>query len=750
MLLLLIVLGFSLSGQTPYYLHFNKTNGLPCNEVYDLYQDSKGYMWIASDCGLYRFDGVNFVSFFNPDMSTRAGSNIREDALNRIWYKTFNGEVYYTDGDHLTRFTNNIIQGELILIDSFMVGHLGEEKGLVYNIYNGHLQRRLTFTRTSGSAYQIEGHFAMSYLGSPKAAALHMIYSVDGTIEKVLTPEPGNVLYRCHTIGKNCVVLEYNSENIFAFQLSGTKKNLLFTSPNDGVINGFDVKGNNIYLLKKSGLVSYSLLTRQRTTYRLPDFSFSHILIDLNGYTWISTTFDGILVIPPNNQITQFNVPFKFTSAIRAGSELFLTTTHGSVFALSTHPFSLEKVHQEKYNANNYDIILFPKNAVLDKRELGEYEVFTYKGKKYLVTKSGFKDAEVIDDSYLIAAFTGMVRMVSLHLKDEKSPWKNMMFKYRSVIDPGEKHFTHVADFLGGIRASHLVYDSLRKCIYLSSNLGIKQITCDTMADFTFRGQTIFAQNLFLQGNRLYMHLHTGKILIYDIGTGQFDPGNFHLPSSFSLVKLYDSVLFLANDKEFFRINLWDDVQVAMPIAFPFTENDFEDIAYIDRYYWIFGNGHIYRVKDTIHTRDELIPFYVHRIFSREKTFLKADVCRFNHNDNDITIEFSLLNYYRHPDKVEYKLNEDTWKSLNANQRSINFNSLAPGDYSIDFRIANMNYPKAVLFKILSPWYTRWYVFLSLLLGVALVSFLYYRSRLAAHRKENALILEKATLQRDL
>lgn len=43
--------------------HFDTRNGLSTNYVTDIVQDRRGVMWIASDAGINRFDGVNFKSY---------------------------------------------------------------------------------------------------------------------------------------------------------------------------------------------------------------------------------------------------------------------------------------------------------------------------------------------------------------------------------------------------------------------------------------------------------------------------------------------------------------------------------------------------------------------------------------------------------------------------------------------------------------------------------------------------------------
>ena len=86
-------------GQDPYYLTIDKNSGLPSNSVYDIFQDSKGFMWFASGKGLCRYDGNNIKTYTSDLLTSKAGSCIQEDAYGRIWYENFDGYLYYIENE---------------------------------------------------------------------------------------------------------------------------------------------------------------------------------------------------------------------------------------------------------------------------------------------------------------------------------------------------------------------------------------------------------------------------------------------------------------------------------------------------------------------------------------------------------------------------------------------------------------------------------------------------------------------------
>ena len=56
--------------------HFTTRDGLASNVANTLVQDSKGYLWIGTSCGLTRFDGYRFVNFYYEEQGKRQLHNI--------------------------------------------------------------------------------------------------------------------------------------------------------------------------------------------------------------------------------------------------------------------------------------------------------------------------------------------------------------------------------------------------------------------------------------------------------------------------------------------------------------------------------------------------------------------------------------------------------------------------------------------------------------------------------------------------
>jgi sensor histidine kinase YesM len=73
-------------------------------------QDSKGYLWIATDAGVVKYDGYNFVTYNNSNgLPDNTVFKIREDRKGRIWFASYSGKMaYYShNSDSIFEITAN-------------------------------------------------------------------------------------------------------------------------------------------------------------------------------------------------------------------------------------------------------------------------------------------------------------------------------------------------------------------------------------------------------------------------------------------------------------------------------------------------------------------------------------------------------------------------------------------------------------------------------------------------------------------
>lgn len=95
----LVLVRAALSGSAPApesYQHqtWRTENGLPQNSVHSILQTNDGYIWLATEGGVARFDGLKFVVFDSENTPGLRSSNIRallEDRGQSLWIGTADG-----------------------------------------------------------------------------------------------------------------------------------------------------------------------------------------------------------------------------------------------------------------------------------------------------------------------------------------------------------------------------------------------------------------------------------------------------------------------------------------------------------------------------------------------------------------------------------------------------------------------------------------------------------------------------------
>jgi len=144
-LFILLVLGFvsvSLLGQPQLKEHsfsfdyvsinFTTQDGLPSNEVYSVFQDSKGYIWVGTDRGVSKYDGYSFTTLTTQNgLTDNTIFDIAEDSQGRIWFTTSNQTLCYLDSigrimpynynSDIKRIVDKKTRGENVFFDQIFI-----------------------------------------------------------------------------------------------------------------------------------------------------------------------------------------------------------------------------------------------------------------------------------------------------------------------------------------------------------------------------------------------------------------------------------------------------------------------------------------------------------------------------------------------------------------------------------------------------------------------------------------------------
>lgn len=101
-----IIAGFLAPAQYthPPYRQYTMRDGLPQMQIWSMFQDSRGYLWVGTKGGISRFNGVSFTNFTEKDGLTDNLINfICEDYSGKMWIVTQRG-ISTIDGSTIASF----------------------------------------------------------------------------------------------------------------------------------------------------------------------------------------------------------------------------------------------------------------------------------------------------------------------------------------------------------------------------------------------------------------------------------------------------------------------------------------------------------------------------------------------------------------------------------------------------------------------------------------------------------------------
>jgi ligand-binding sensor domain-containing protein len=347
-LIFLFLIHVNSFSQEPSIKKYDLTNGLPSNECYKVIQDKKGYIWVASDKGLSRYNGYNFQNFTKKDGLPDNGIiQLFEDLKGRIWTIGLNSRVayfenetfypikelnvfleknvkkaqifsvYVNDKDELHIGFNNIYPS---LLTYSLASHKITKKNAQNNTFciltdnHNNFVYNIPYILTS-NLDQLKIHLTIQPENSKKTVVDLITHNNPNRISYLKLNEDsvlvsmGRELYLIHgnTIEN---VLKFNTSILFLYKDSGNRIWVL-------------VQNNGAYILETTSLFNGEL------KHVFKNYSFSSIFEDKEHTFWLSSLKGGLYQIPDFDIIhysiqekgdkTKLNVVTKFNNSIYIG-----------------------------------------------------------------------------------------------------------------------------------------------------------------------------------------------------------------------------------------------------------------------------------------------------------------------------------------------------------------------------------------------------------------------------------------------
>lgn len=329
-LLLMQFISSDIQAQNPYIKHFTIYNGLPSNKVYNVFQDSRKFIWFSTDAGAVRFDGTHFKSYTTADgLHNSEIFRMEEDSKGRLWLFHLDGKFSYIYKDRL--FTSR----EEAFLDSL------SNNMYFRRMYEDEEQNLYFYSNTNRQIFVLSADNKVDKFQLPSRTVIHpdKVFSRQGNIINKLIKYRGvfwlylvDGIYMQETLSDSLIPLTSEFEINRAFQ---TNNNIFF-------LDILHKKQSKHLLLRYDNFkLSDSLYFEKRRS----DEIITDVLEDQQGNIWLSSFFSGIYIYSQGQIIRNFSIEQAQNIIEDHEGNIWIASLGNGVYRL--HPSILHHRHME-------------------------------------------------------------------------------------------------------------------------------------------------------------------------------------------------------------------------------------------------------------------------------------------------------------------------------------------------------------------------------------------------------------------
>ena len=724
--------------QDPQFTHIDKSSGLSSNAIYNIFQDSKGYMWFSCDKGLIRYDGFEFTTFSHKLQSSKSGTNIQEDKYGRIWYQNFDGYVFYVEQDSLHLLTQNRPAGY------FNYGLVGDHlfliqaEGLdVYDIKTLKLKKRMRLDTKLISSTISDHHNYYVY----NEKVLH-VFDKNLSDHAIVIPP---IL-----LDNGCSQLINAGSSVFMYAKNNKALEQCYRVNEYAILPSFPLSLENIqnasytnnafwfctahgaYQISETGHIE------NKGQAYFKDYDISYVFKDRENNYWFSTLNNGLLFVKNLNTRQYFNLINPIKSTLLA-NDLYVGANEGKLYKINLNNKEIKEVYKSSYNKEistlYYDSI--HKNLILSNNDI---EILDQTLKCSWHAVGALKDVKRIDSNYYAFALSGACALYKIN-KNKKDTWTTIYNTYKTdAID--------YARFALGYRAKAVEYDEFNRTIYFGTSYGLMTLTPNNVKELKMDTARVYITRLCKYNHIIYGLSTAGDLIqiIHDKAR-RLPLSLADANEAITFIKVCGHYLFLTTNQHLYSIDLNAQafkLHLQHKINYDITDIDLwnQQLLIITR------NGIITEQLTTTDEQNTKPLFYITRFMVNALPVSMDKPIDLSYDQNNIEINYSILSFktdFNFP--LYYKINNAAWEKASNQTRTLNLSSLAPGNYKITFKpgeVSNTKFKEYLVAFTISKayWQTWWFIGLWVFLAIVLIIGI-ARWRIHELKQKNKLLNEK-------
>lgn len=731
--------GFS---QEPAFLAITRQQGLPSNTVYDLFQDSKGFLWVATENGLARFNGADFRSFTNPVVRSLAVSGILEDPKHRIWVHNFFGEILFVDTDSLQRLES----WESLYRDGFPT--ISQANNLFWISsskqlfeYNDRTNQWKNLDSATLSDKMYSHHFTTTN------GELWVCYNNATGI--VVTNQAGReFIFAAEQYGMQTnmqTLFEWNGQ-VFLFDRQQQKiyniQNRQDETPRftdaftQGNVRSLKNLGDSVLAFMRSD--GLALLNRNGTfNHLLKNKNISSVTTDAEGGLWVGTLNEGLLYFPVLNALLYARADgylyrkLHFEPTLQ---QLFAGGFDGRVDIFSNDGKFVRRIttpgHKEVQSlwvdASRNRLLVFTDKLHVLNLSSGKLE--------QSIGIPAVKKIVTVNDQYAMATSGGLILLNSETFK------KTTLFELQ--------------------RISTLTCDTARNELWVGSQKGVFCVNLATLEIEPWQPEGSLPVGLSTaQYTYPYVVLGSQNNGVYLVRDRKVEK---HLTTKNGLPSMHGTALIVApetlwigTDKGIVQWNIKNENLQHLNETKGLASAEVYDMALVNQQLWVAHTNGLQRFRNLTGINNQVPRLYLQRAWSAERNYANAATgITLPPDTRQLSFQFDVANNLKSQGntRIFYRIRElegDRWNETRLQMPVANYLALPSGKFS--FEAYAMNEDGVVSETIRAPltiiapfWKQPWFIILTSLITISAVSaIVYYRFRQLTLRNRQRLIQEK-------
>jgi ligand-binding sensor domain-containing protein len=754
-----VFLQFNCFAQQPAYTYYSIREGLASNDVYNCVIDKKGFLWLATENGVSKFDGNSFKNYFIKDgLPDNEILNIVLDNTGVIWILPFQKSPAYYD-DKKDQFISQDQEPELGKIILANVNNMTPLKKGGINFYSSS-GNFYTYVNKKSTKQQFKNVNKDYFFIFNTIELSNNLYALLCGSEVLITSN-NNILksYPLEKSNKKSTV----ANNAFYYADSTGLSKISF-SPNGNLSNSKKVllpfqigalnfTGKQIAITSTTGNIYFA----DTSTLAINQLSFSFntfprfVLEDNFGNTWICTKEKGLIRYQQKGIITLDNAAFQknFTNISFFNNTIACGTNEKQIL-----------VYKDAYNQQTI-------NLGSQKDYLGWVtEMSTYKNNLFVGAEGGLFAVKKNNE---VKKFIKLENIVNFANKDFDIVSDSIIFTGNSSSVLKVNYLQNKKIAKASIRSTCLQPINENE-IYIGSNTGLYKWNTQTQTQvFPIPNNILTNRVICLSYNKYDSILWVGLAndtlvalqndkVICTIPFGLQIQGNICK----ALLSYKSGVVWVGTNACLTRINYEKETKNLRYTFNTFTTADglvgkqINDIIEKNDTLYLATSGGVNILPANIYFKAPDIPVFITsvKINNVDTTILSS--YNLKYNQNSIIISFAAPDLASSIERTyQYKINNGSW--ITTKQQSIQLFQQSAGKYIIQIKALKRDGTasekfEVITIKIKQPLFkTVWFWFLFItLLATGLILFLQWRNKQKREQAIQNLLLSKRLTELEL